>query len=186
MTLAVGNENSNTAIIGATGQLKFATNNANDQHGYTDTNARMTIDTSGRVTMPYQPSFSTFGTSYTQSTGSYSKIIPSGESHDNGNNYSSGTFTAPVAGTYQFGFWGLIYPHYETEVHTLRYFKNGSALTTGTEVQAGGDTHAHQDVSGSMILVLSANDTVDLRLLRGSGTYMAYGGQWNMWGILLH
>jgi hypothetical protein len=187
MTLSVGNENSNTAIIGATGQLKFATNNANDTAGYIDTNARMIIDTAGRVTKPYQPSFSTSGTSYSQSAGAYSRINPATEVHDNGNNYSNGTFTAPVDGTYQFGFWGLLYPHYNTEIHTMRYFKNGSALPAGTEVQGSGGTGAHQQVAGTMILVLSTNDTVDLRLLIGaSSSYKAYSGQWNMWGVLLH
>jgi len=49
LTIAVGNENSNTGIIGVTGQLVFATGRSAGTQGYDNTNARMTIDSSGNV-----------------------------------------------------------------------------------------------------------------------------------------
>ncbi len=69
--------------------------------------SRMTIDTSGRVTMPYQPAFHAYGTSgswTTFSNGSWTTLVLPATALNTGNHYntSSSTFTAPVAGVYHF------------------------------------------------------------------------------------
>ena len=145
---------------------------------------RLAIDSSGRVTMPSQPAFQTTGTNYSQSGAAYSIIIPNGVPYNQGSHYngSTGRFTAPVAGRYLFGFWGLSYPH-NTEVNQIRGFVNGSA--TGHEVQFGGAAHNHINHSGSILLNLSANDIFDFRYFQASGSARAYGSQWNMWGYLI-
>jgi len=182
------------------GQVSFgrATDNATgwyiDVYGNTSTpslrfvdvsNAavRATIDGSGRLTLPYQPSFYTIGTNYTQSTGT-SIIIPNVVSYNLGSHYNgtTGRFTAPIAGRYIFGFWGLSYPH-NTEVNQIRGFVNGSA--TGQEVQFGGAAHLHIQATGNLLLNLNANDIFDWRYYQASGSAKAYGSQWNMWGYLL-
>jgi hypothetical protein len=145
---------------------------------------RLQIDSSGRVTMRFQPAFQTVGTNYSQSGAAYSIIIPNVVSHNQGSHYngSTGRFTAPVAGRYLFGFWGLSYPH-NTEVNQIRGFVNGSA--TGQEVQFGGAAHQHINHSGSILLNLNANDIFDFRYYQASGSAKAYSSQWNMWGYLI-
>ena len=143
---------------------------------------RMVIDSGGRVTMPYQPSFQTAGTNYTQgASGVYSKIVPASEMHDTGNNFSSGTFTAPIAGTYEFAFWGLLYPFTTSQNSTMVYRKNNANISQG--IQGGGNATSHQAMSGSIILVLALGDYVDLWLQVSGGR--AYSGQWHMSGKLI-
>jgi hypothetical protein len=66
---------------------------------------RMRIDSSGIVTMPYQPAFLCSAVSVNDIA-----VVSSGvtldwdELFDQGNNFSSGTFTAPVEGKYQLQF----------------------------------------------------------------------------------
>jgi hypothetical protein len=144
---------------------------------------KLVVDSSGRTTLPYQPSFYTIGTNYTQSTGT-SIIIPNVVSYNQGSHYngSTGRFTAPIAGRYIFGFWGLSYPH-NTEVNQIQGFVNGSGA--GQLVQFNGTSVQHEECSGSLLLNLNANDVFDWRYSRSSGSAKAYNSQWNMWGYLL-
>jgi len=145
---------------------------------------RMRIDSEGRVTMPYQPAFSYVGTSYSQSTSTWSIVIPATTVLNRGGHYngSTGVFTAPVDGYYVFGFWGLSYPHYNGETNSLQYWKNGGSGSNN--IQFNGASSAHALASGGWGVYLYANDTVDLRYYRGSGSAYAYPSQWNMWGYL--
>jgi hypothetical protein len=65
--------------------------------------SRMTIDTSGRVTMPYQPTFYAYGTAAYQAQGG-SGFAYSSTTFNRGGHYNTSTyrFTAPVAGLYYF------------------------------------------------------------------------------------
>ena len=74
---------------------------------------RMRIDTSGRVTMPYQPSFkiawatrSATGSDRFLSGNAGDSQYTGRDTHNTGNhfNVATGRFTAPVAGTYLLGF----------------------------------------------------------------------------------
>jgi hypothetical protein len=69
--------------------------------------AALNIDSSGRVTMAQNISFKAYGTAGDISYGSSNTtVIWSTTQHNLGNCYnnSTGRFTAPVAGTYHFGF----------------------------------------------------------------------------------
>ena len=183
MTLSVGNENNNTARISCTGQFSINTCRTAGFSGYSNGgNLGLNITNAGVVTMPYLPSFQTQGTNYSQTSGAYTKIIPATEMHDNGNNYSSGSFTAPVAVTYEFAFWCLLYPFTSTQTCDMIYKKNNA--TVGNIIQGGGNATNHQTMSGSIILVLAASDYVDLWLNVTSTTY-AYASQWLMSGKLI-
>ena len=151
----------------------------------TNTNTAISIDTSGRITTPQRPAFATTGTNYTQSNNAYSIIIPNAETFDNGSNYnaSTGVFTTPIAGLYMFGYWGLSYPHVG-HANTIAYHKNGSIV--GQAIQSTGDSAQHNLASGSIILELVANDTIDLRYYQNSSSSgKAYSTQWNMYGYLI-
>ena len=143
---------------------------------------RMRISAEGYVTTPYQPVFATTGTNYTQVSNILTKIIPNAVAFDIGNNYSNGVFTAPVAGVYEFAFWGLVYPITTSTINfTIAYFKNSAFA--GTEVQSSGPNNQHSMVAGSILLNLSQYDTVHLELNTSQGG--AYNGQWNMSGKLI-
>ena len=69
------------------------------------------MDSSGRVTMPYQPAFkvayggkTATGTDRVISTNAGDSFLTSRDIYDTGNNFNeaTGRFTAPVAGTYLF------------------------------------------------------------------------------------
>lgn len=162
-------------------QLVFGTASSPSTHsGFAE---RLRIDSSGRVTMPYQPAFAYTGTNYNQGAGA-SIIIPASTKLNTGGHYngSTGVFTAPVSGFYIFGFFGLSYPH-NSEVNQIGYFKNG-VLSSGY-MQFAGNASIHQIASGGYGVYLNANDTLDLRYYRSSGSAYAYASQWTMWGYLI-
>lgn len=67
---------------------------------------RLKIDTSGRVTMPYQPAFQTSEYEPGSISASTMYVFKTTAVHNVGNYYNSSTgkFTAPVAGMYNFNF----------------------------------------------------------------------------------
>jgi hypothetical protein len=92
-----GKENATDEDFG--GKLAFYTR----ANGGSDTE-RMRIDSSGRVTMPYQPAFyATPSSTQTNlpATDSAITVAMGTEIFDVGSNFASSTFTAPVTGKYQ-------------------------------------------------------------------------------------
>lgn len=68
----------------------------------TNNTERMRIDSSGRVTTPYQPAFRAAVATSTAYGAGWSKITMGTVFTNVGNHFSSSRFTAPVAGMYQF------------------------------------------------------------------------------------
>jgi hypothetical protein len=83
----IGYDNSNDLMVFATGGSD-----------------RMRIDSTGAVTMPAQPAFLAIptGGQYNFPINAQTTVDFANEIFDQGNNFSSNTFTAPVSGRYQF------------------------------------------------------------------------------------
>ena len=142
------------------GYIRFATNSAE----------RMRIDSSGRVTMPYQPAFlATKNTSNLSTTGGGVKIPLDYTVFNTGNHFntSTNTFTCPVSGKYLFMWQG-----YQNGSAQLRIdlYKNGARYVGGYIAISAGD-----GFSSSVLLDAAANDTVYLTL-ESASTTLYYGG----------
>ena len=189
VALALGSNNNSGAII--YGQ-RTGSNNEHKMGFQTRNNAgsaatRMSIDGSGRVTTPYQPAFSTRGTGYTQVNAAFSTVKPATTELNVGNHYNSstGVWTVPVSGNYLVTANGLIYPSGtggSGSVHNTAWYKNGSQWE---DIQNGEYYTNHTNITNTAIIPCGANDTLDFRFYRHSGSGAPYSGQFIMYGYLL-
>lgn len=116
---------------------------------------RMRIDSSGRVTTPYQPAFQAYCTGSTYITSG--QVIPFNNTRFNtGSHFNTSTyrFTAPVAGVYCFQFQGFI--SNQNTWGNLQIRVSGS-LYLYAETQAP----YTQSLSPSIVVYLNAGDYVD-------------------------
>jgi hypothetical protein len=124
---------------------------------------RLNIDSSGRVTMPYQPFFyaktTGAGDGYTTNPFQFANVV-----HNVGNHFvTSGTgayerFVAPVGGVYLFTT-NAGYKQTSTNLQ-VRIAVNGSNFTDLFRL-IGGNT-SHSGGSGAALIKLAANDYVDV------------------------
>lgn len=92
-------------------------------------------------------------------SGTLAKITFDTENFDYNNNFASGTYTAPLAGTYHFD-WRAKWITGGAEQYQSALYKNGAMVSQGTNTTAGGV--AHVTTHGSDTIELAANDTVDV------------------------
>jgi hypothetical protein len=167
-----------------------------DRFGGTD-NVRVFVDSSGRVTKPYQPAFFATGNSstITVAVGSYFPFNTlnttfANSNRNSGYNTSTYLYTAPVTGLYQF--YIQLYLNPNSTTNSITWWKNGTQLdyidaainifmSTNSST-----TPANIMLNGSVILELSANDTVGIKPRTGNPSGInVYMGHSSFWGYLI-
>ena len=172
------------------GVLVFATNNGN---GIEESNVieRLRIDSSGRVTMPYQPAFMVRGdesgskaenTKFAFTSTASSGAINTRVTFDRLGNWSNDNdrFTAPVAGAYHFYF-GLYRQSATSTFFSVAPRVNNSQLTISDTFifftsPTGESGNTDDGMYGSFTLNLEANDYVELFMRGGANTITIYNG----------
>lgn len=167
-------QNGNDLYIynGANSFMAFGTNNTE----------RMRIDSSGRITMPYQPAFSASSSSGTTTISAGALVPFNNELFDRGNNYNPSTyiFTAPIAGYYFF-----MATFYLQGASSLCFKVNGSEYGAPTPLAFSASSDQYDTGrSMSFIVSLSANDTVSVAS-RSIQSSVFYGPHSNWLGYFL-
>ena len=140
---------------------------------------RVRIDSSGRITTPYQPAFLAYSTGVSV-TGGWSNLSSSltTEAYDIGGNYgtsTAGRFVAPVAGRYLFYFGGFGNGSTVNERYAVCARINGGGLNF---ISGGSYSLTDTPLSGySVVHNLAVNDYVDL---------FYYTAIANTWGASVH
>jgi hypothetical protein len=176
----------------STGYFNFYGN----QTGYTGyifggvDGTRMTINSSGYVTMPYQPGFmaiASLGTSFT----SGAIMIFNTSVYNTGSHYntSNGRFTAPIAGIYTFTYQAL--SGTGATVYRFTVYKNGSDynLTGATDWQ-GIRLDCQTDInylqgSKTITISLAAGDYIQIYYSADNGDTLAPGSWSSFQGRLV-
>jgi hypothetical protein len=144
---------------------------------------RLKIDSSGRITKPAQPSFAArwVGTGKDGSTISPVQFNTTSINVGNCFNTSTYRFTAPIAGVYSF----TSQPGYKetNSDFSWGFAINGSRYSDNVRV-LGSTPNTHSAWTGSLIINLAANDTVEVQF--SAGTYHQNAGGFNYFsGILI-
>ena len=169
--LFFSDSSSTCGIFQDSNNLQFLTNST---PGTTSGTERMRIDSSGRVTMPYQPSFRAYRTSSTTSTGNV--IIWPNTFHNTGNHFNTttGVFTAPVAGVY------AVSLHYLTENSSTQvdaHVRVNGVINNGIRMRSAGAAN-HKTTSATHAIYLHANDTIDVYFEAGGTFYSDSSYAW--------
>jgi len=154
---------------------------------YTNSASRMSIDSSGRVTMPYQPAFKVL-TNYSALTAFTSVAKPNWSITDynvgSHFNLTNDSFTAPVGGRYLFNVHSLFSLSTSANDAYIELRING--VRKGLVHSPSSNITSYLDLSLSEIVSLSANDVVDVRVRTSGGGKMYNGTTYNSFqGTLL-
>jgi hypothetical protein len=141
---------------------------------------RMRIDSSGRVTMPYQPyAAGSCSSAYTLTTASFANgfdVIYGNVDINVGSCYNSttGKFTAPVAGAYLVMYTILISSASANNIdYRLSLSINNAQTMTGSVAKTVNGTYPSLYISN--IVYLNANDMVKARFWNDSGSGISHG-----------
>ena len=156
----------NLLVGGSDGSLSFSQLTNASATGQTPT-LRMQIDPSGRVTMPYQPSFAV-----TRNQGSVSNAVYvySSAFHNIGNHYNSsnGRFTAPVTGSYF-----IATNHMNDNTGTQNNVQYAIRVNGGTHqlVYSSSGINVHTRWSWAGVIYLNQGDYIDILVSSGLNLY---------------
>jgi len=140
---------------------------------------RMRIDSAGRVTKPYQPSFRAYRATAGNVTYGLGNIVSASMTSTNYNvgghyNTSNGRFTAPIAGRYLF--WCALYNNSSLSGRRIRADINGGAGVWGQNQSSSGS-----DWTASGIADLSTGDYVSM-VSAYSDTVVFHDANHSVWG----
>ena len=141
---------------------------------------RMEVDASGRVTMPYQPSFRVVLQTSNGTSSTTTQLVNWGVQHNIGGHFSTSTsrFTAPVSGVYLMNYTGLHSSNGANTGYWVRmYFMiNGTAYLDG--LGDNGTYGSYQRLSVSAQFYLNAGDYVTTHAqsnqTNSTGVYSGY------------
>jgi len=167
MTFASTSTNGKTYQIGsnfAVGQGEFSI------YDYTSALERLRVDSSGRVTMPYQPCFycdlNNNGLNFGFASGS---VVPFSSATTNvGSNFNTSTyrFVAPIAGNYVFHICLSFGNNAANNTWVAgRFRKNGSVLLANNYILGQVsqiNSNQYDTIAGTAILNLAVNDYIDV------------------------
>jgi len=144
-----------TSTTNGVGRLAFYTSTGGN------TLERMRIDSQGRVTIPYQPSFCAHDDG-SSAYGSNSTVVFNTVKHNIGSHYSNSTgrFTAPIAGRYFFYAQLLGDSSGSRAISYLAH--NGSTSAGGLTVEMSAVTTEYNSVQATAVINLAAGDYVSI------------------------
>jgi hypothetical protein len=146
-------------------------NNVGGIRYFTDTNKltlrandedRLLIDSAGRVTKPYHPSFRVGSVTY---VGTGTLVLHTVDFHDIGNNYNpaNGRFTAPVAGVYYLGAQAISGSATTNSEQNLKFQKNGTGVC-----DARARSYTESSLHLKTVIQLAAGDYITVVVDAGS------------------
>jgi hypothetical protein len=141
----------------------------------------LAIDSSGSVTMPYQPSFSCYKNGIMTEASGDNRVENWTENHDQGGhlNNSTGRFTAPVSGKYFFAF-SAMHSGLITGDLQFRIFRNGAAYQASNDTADGGNWDQCTVIA---VVAMAANDYVEPYVYSNATTSreVVYTGIYSGW-----
>jgi len=167
----VSNDGSNNARFQFDNNNQILIQNDTAMSFYVNASASLKIDSNGAITMPNQPAFLVQPAS-TQSNISGTTIIDFGtEIFDQGSNFASNTFTAPVTGKYQFNLSFYLTNFDVSASYVSVYIKASNRLTetiyTGSTFGASDPTYA--SIAMGCLVDMDASDTCYIQIIQAGG-----------------
>lgn len=150
----------------------------------TSNTERMNIDTSGRMTLPYQPAFS--GRRDTTGTAGSGTWVANIAEINRGNHYntSTGVFTCPVPGAYFVGFQGIGAAN--AGYGYCYIYRNGANINMYTHYSVTTyDTNRWGNPNVNAVLNCAANDQITLVVTAMAGNAGIYQASHNTVSIFL-